>query len=54
MDPWDRKSNYDITKIDYEFIEWCTDKKELKKGLAALIEDAGFPDLVWAVKERLG
>ena len=54
MDPRERKSTYDIYKVDYEFIEKCTDKKELKKAIAALEEDNGFPDLVKACKERLG
>jgi len=46
-------SNYDITRIDYDFIDRTKDKKELKKALAALELDTGFPHLEWALKDKL-
>lgn len=54
MDPRDKKSAFDIYKVDYEWIEKCKDKKELKKAIAALEDDGGFPDLVHACKLKLG
>ena len=53
MDSREQKLSYDITKIDYGFIERTTDKKELKKALAALEQDQGFPHLEEALKQRL-
>ena len=34
--------NYDIYKVDYDFVEQCTDKRELKLAVAALKADGYF------------
>jgi len=53
MDPREQKSSFDITRVDYEYIERTNDKKELKKALAAMQLDSGFPHLEEALKQKL-
>ena len=52
-DPRNRKIDFDIGKVDYEWVAACTDKKELHKAYAAMMEDGGFPDLERTMKEKL-
>jgi hypothetical protein len=54
QDPRDRKIDYDLGKVDYDWVANQTDQKELRKALAALREDAGFPHLTKEVEKRLG
>lgn len=44
---------YNIDKVDFDWVEKTTDVKELLKAYDALREDAGFPDLLRAVGERV-
>ena len=53
QDPRDRKSDYDLGRIDFDWVEKTEDKKELSKALEALREDGGFPHLTEAVEKRL-
>ena len=48
-----KKSNFDLNKVDYDWIEKTTDKKELYGAYDALELDAYFPDLLRACGERL-
>ena len=48
-----RKYNFDINKIDYDWIEKTTKVKELKLAYDALEEDGYFPDLLKALGERI-
>jgi len=36
---------FDLMKVDYQWVDQCEDKRELKLAYEALIEDNGFPDL---------
>lgn len=53
QDPRDRKSDYDLGRVDFDWVEKTEDKKELAKALEALREDGGFPHLTEAVEKRL-
>ena len=53
QDARDRKIDYDLGKVDYDWVEKQTDQKELRKALSALKEDGGFPHLAQAVEKRL-
>jgi hypothetical protein len=44
----DRKIDFDLNKIDFDWIEKNSDVKELKKAYRALEIDGFFPDLLKA------
>ena len=48
-----RKGNFDLNKVDYDWIEKTTDKKELYGAYDALEIDGYFPDLLRACGERI-
>lgn len=52
-DPRDRKSTYDLYKVDYPWVDKQTSKKELKMAYFALKEDGGFPDLMRHTLKKL-
>lgn len=52
-DPRDKKIDYDLQRVDFEWVKKTEDRKELSKALAALKEDTGFPHLQEAVEKRL-
>lgn len=52
-DPRERKIDYDLQRVDFEWVKTTEDRKELSKALAALKEDTGFPHLTEAVEKRL-
>lgn len=52
-DSRDHRPNYDLNRIDFEWVAKSEDKKELHKAYKALKEDSGFPDLMRAVEEKL-
>lgn len=52
-DPRLRKIDYDINKIDYEWIERESNVKELKAGYDALEIDGCFPDLLRALGNKI-
>ena len=54
QDPRERKIDYDLGKVDYNWVEKQTDQKELRKALSALKEDGGFPHLAKAIEKRMG
>jgi hypothetical protein len=45
VDSRNKRPSYDLLKVDYNWVENSTDKKELLKAFEALKEDGGFPDL---------
>ena len=47
------KSNFDLNKVDYEWIAKMTDKKELIQAFEALEIDGYFPELQKACGERI-
>ena len=49
----DRKINYDLNKVDYDWVAKQTNVKELKKAYEALEIDACFPDLLKTCGERI-
>ena len=53
QDPREKKIDYDLQKVDFDWVNKTEDKKELSKALAALKEDSGFPHLTEAVERRL-
>lgn len=53
MDHRDKKIDYDLQRVDFEWVKTTEDRKELTKALAALKEDSGFPHLTEAVEKRL-
>ena len=48
-----RKHDFDINKIDYEWIEKTNKLKDLKLAYDALEEDGYFPDLLRALGEKI-
>ena len=52
-DPRDKKSTYDLWKVDYPWVDKQTSKRELKHAYMALKEDGGFPDLLKHVLKKL-
>ncbi len=44
---------FDIFKVDYPWIEACTDKREMRLAYESLKEDAGFPDLTATCLKKL-
>lgn len=44
-DARDRKINYDLNRVDYEWVDRQTNSKELKLAYDALEIDGCFPDL---------
>lgn len=44
---------FDIFKVDYPWVEKCTDKREMRLAYEAIKEDGGFPDLARACLQRL-
>lgn len=53
QDPREKKTDFDLQRVDFIWVEKTTDRKELAQALAALIEDGGFPDLQKAVEAKL-
>ena len=49
----DRTSNYDLNRVDYEWVAKQTNVTELKKAYEALEIDACFPDLLKTCGERI-
>lgn len=52
-DPRQRKIDFDLNKVDYNWIEKTNDKKELKNAYRALEADGFFPDLLRVCGEKL-
>lgn len=48
-----KKTNFDLNKIDYEWIAQSSNVKELKQAYEALDIDGYFPDLKRACGERI-
>ena len=48
-----KKTNFDLNKVDYEWIAKVTDKKELLQAYEALEVDEYFPDLLKTCGERI-
>ena len=44
---------FDIYKVDYPWIEACTDKREMRLAYECVKEDGGFPDLTLACQKKL-
>lgn len=52
-DARDRKINYDLNRVDYEWVEKQSNVKELKQAYEALEIDGCFPDLMKTVGEKI-
>jgi hypothetical protein len=52
-DARDRKINYDLNRVDYEWVEKQTNVKELKLAYDALEIDGCFPDLMKTVGDKI-
>ena len=56
-DPSDHRDhknfNYDLNKLDFEWVAKTEDKRELHKAYNTLKDDAGFPDLMKSVEDKL-
>jgi len=52
-DPREQRISYDLSKVDFPWIQQQKSAKELKQALRALQQDGCFPHLEDAVKERL-
>jgi len=52
-DPRERKIDFDLNRVDYEWIEKTSKVKDLKKAWYALEQDAYFPDLQRACGEKI-
>ena len=48
-----KHSTYDLNRIDYDWIQTTTKKKELFAAYEALKEDGGFPDLQKALEDKI-
>lgn len=44
---------FDIYKVDYPWIDACTDKREIRLAYECVKEDGGFPDLANYCLKRL-
>lgn len=53
QDARDRKSDYDLQRVDFDWVSKTEDRRELGKAIEALREDGGFPHLLKAAEERL-
>jgi glutaredoxin-related protein len=53
LDPRMRKSDFDITQVDFEWVEVTKDPRKLKKALKALRDEGGYDMLAKAVEEKL-
>jgi hypothetical protein len=53
LDDREKKIDYDLQKVDFDWVEKTEDRKELGKAIEALREDGGFPDLLRACEHRL-
>ena len=53
QDSRNKKPSYDLLRVDYNWVESCSDKKELLKAFEALKEDGGFPDLQKTVAKKI-
>lgn len=54
MDSRESKPNYDLEKIDFEWVASTNSLKELKKGLKALQDDkGGYVDLEKAIEDKI-
>lgn len=47
------RAKFDIYKIDYDWIEKTTSKKDLRLAHETLVEDNGYPDLLKTLENRL-
>lgn len=52
MDPRDRKSDF-ILQVDFEWVKKTNNPRELRKGLAAIREEGGYPDLEKEIEKKL-
>ena len=48
-----KRSQFDINKVDYDWVKKTNNVKELKAAYEALEEDGYFPDLVKTVGEKI-
>ena len=48
-----KKTGFDLNKVDYEWIEKVNDKKELVAAYDALEADGYFPDLLKTCGEKI-
>lgn len=53
MDPRTTKSDFDILKVDFEWVEKTDKPKELQRALKALKQEGGYESLERAVQEKL-
>ena len=53
MDPRVRKPDFDILKVDFEWVSQTNNVKELHQALKALKEEGGYEALERAVSEKL-
>ena len=44
---------FDIYKVDYPFVDNCTDKREMRLAYECVKEDGGFPDLAEYCRKKL-
>ena len=52
-DPRERKVDFDLNRVDYDWVEKTNNVKELKKAYRALEIDSYFPDLLKACGEKI-
>jgi hypothetical protein len=52
-DAREKKIDYDLQRVDFEWVAKTEDRKELGRAIEALKEDGGFPDLLKAAEQRL-
>ena len=48
-----RGDKFDIYKVDYPWVEKCSDKREIRLAYEAMKADGGFPDLTRACLLKL-
>ena len=47
------EQKYDLSRVDFDWVEKCKNAKELAQAYEALVEDGGFYDLTKAVETKL-
>jgi len=53
MDPRARHSDFDITKVDFEWVKSTSKLSELRKALKALQQEGGFEALEKAITDKI-
>ena len=53
MDPRDRKSDFDICQVDFEWVEKTKDIRQLRMGLKAIKDEGGYTALEEALQKKL-